>query len=70
MAIAGYNAEIDEVLAELKSEFKGITFFRGKENLWSHNRNWEFAKITYGQPEIELIRLMSTGIYHFWKATG
>jgi len=66
MVVVGYNEEIDEILVEMRSTFKGH-FFRGKENLWSHNKNWYFYKISYSQPRAELVQLMSSGIYQFWK---
>jgi len=65
--IAGLNSEIDAILPELKAKYPTTTFFRGKENLWSHMKNWQFLKITYSQLQAELIQLMTGGIYQFWK---
>jgi len=67
IVVVGYNEEIDEISAELNAAFKGTRFFRGKEHLWAHNKNWMFNKISYGQPEAELVQLMASGIYQFWK---
>jgi len=69
VAIAGLNSEIDEALMEFKKKFKSVSIFRGKENLWSHNKHWAFRRVTYSQSQsqIELIRLMTSGIYQFWK---
>jgi len=66
-AYIGLNTEINEIMTELKTEFRTIKFFRRKENLWSHIKNWQFLKYSYSQPKIELVRLMSSGIYRFWK---
>jgi len=67
VAIAGLNTEIDEILSELLSKFKGTTFFQGKEHYWLHTKKWEFPRITYSQPYRELVQLMAGGIYQFWK---
>jgi len=69
VAIAGLNTEIDEILMEFKKDFKSVTLFRGKENLWSHNKHWSFKWLTYSrvQSKIELVRLINAGIYQFWK---
>jgi len=49
------------------SKFKKTTFFRGKENYWSHTKKWVFPRITYSYPRHELVQLMASGIYQFWK---
>jgi len=48
-------------------EHRKKTIFRGKEQLWQHTKNWKFLKISYSQPKSELVRLMTSGIYQFWK---
>jgi len=65
MALAGYSSEIDTVMVQGKAQVEKN--FRGKKNLWPHNKMWRFPKITYCQPQIELVELMTTGIYQFWK---
>jgi len=67
MVVVGYSEEINKMLVQLKAEFKGTRFFRGKEQLWSHNKNWAFSKISYSQPHREFVQLMASGIYQFWK---
>jgi len=66
-AIVGLNREIDEILFEISVLFPGIRFFRGQDNLWPQNQNWLFTKISYSQTKTELVQLMSSGIYQFWK---
>jgi len=66
-AVIGLNSEIDEFLSTVTPEFQRITIFRGKENLWNHNKNWKFSTASYSQPRAELVQLMATGIYQFWK---
>jgi len=67
VAIAGSNSEIDEILLDFKSEFPGHRVFRGKENLWSHQAYWTFLRISFSQPRFELVQLMQSGVYQFWK---
>jgi len=70
IALVGLNTEIDEWLPELETVFKRIPLFRGKEQLWPHTKNWEFIPEQYHKntPEqIELIQLIASGIYQFWK---
>jgi len=67
IVVAGYNSEMDEILTVLRSGYPRVRFFRGKENLWSHNKNWLFPKISYSQPRAELVQLMASGIYQFWR---
>jgi len=67
VALAGYNSEMNEIMSELRTIFKGVRFFRGKDNLWPHNKYWLFRKFNYNQPKTELVQLMASGIYHFWK---
>jgi len=67
IAIAGSNTEIDEVLLDLKNDYKGTTLFRSIENLWPHNKHWMFSKISYSQSHFELTQLMASGIYNYWK---
>jgi len=67
LAIIGYNVEIDAFISEMRVEFKSVRIFKGKENLRAQNREWIFPKVYYGQPQIEMVRLMTSGIYQFWK---
>jgi len=39
----------------------------GKENLWPHIKSWAFERFSYNQLPIELVQLMASGIYQFWK---
>jgi len=67
VAIAGLNTEIDDILAQFIKENPLVTFFRGKENLWTHMKTWMFQKSNSRQYRQKLINLMMTGIYSFWK---
>jgi len=70
IALVGLNTEIDEWLPELETEFNRISLFRGREQLWVHTKIWKFYKELHyknNQRQIELIRLISSGIYQFWK---
>jgi len=67
MMIAGLNSELDKMLSKLKPEYPRTTFFRGKEKFWPHTKSWKFLKISYSQPRTQLIQLMNSGIYQFWK---
>jgi len=67
VSIVGLNTAIDEILTEMRALYKNTRFFRGKENLWSHTKNWIFQRYSYNQPQTELVQLMTTGIYQFWK---
>jgi len=65
--IVGLNTDIDDILSQLKEEYPRTAFFRGKEKLWPHNKNWQFLQISYNQPRVELVQLMAAGIYQFWR---
>jgi len=67
VAIAGSNSEIDELLLDFRSEFPGHRVFRGKEKRWSHQAHWTFLRISFSQPQFELVLLMERGVYQFWK---
>jgi len=67
VVVAGYTSEINKIFSELRAEFKSVRCFRGKDNLWPHNKNCGFPKITYSQARAELVQLMASGIYQFWK---
>jgi len=70
IALVGLNTEIHEWLPELETVFKSIPLFRGREQLWSDNKNWEFIRYYHyvnNQKQTELIQLIASGIYQFWK---
>ena len=55
-------------LLKLQSLFPAVRFFKGKENLWAHNKNWKLPTWNFCRPlRVELVRLISTGIYQFWR---
>jgi len=67
VVIVGLNTEIDETLKDLNIKLENDRFFRGKENIWPQIKMWEFPMISYSQARDELVRLMGSGIYQFWK---
>jgi len=67
VTIVGLHSEIDEMLLKLNEEFKGTRFFKGKENLWSHSKVWLFPTLSYDQEHHDLTRIVTCGIYQFWK---
>jgi len=67
VAMVGLNSEIDEIIAPMALHNPSVTFFRGKDNLWSYMKNWVFVKSSYSQTRQVLIRFMNHGIYSFWK---
>jgi len=68
VAIAGFNSEIDSLMEIFTArQARGVTFFRGKDNIWPHMRSWLFDRISFNEMQFQLTQLQASGIYQFWK---